>query len=157
MPEGAVIVDRRTAWGNPFYRCEHRGLVHYGPKHLERFGREWDYEGRISSAGMRHDQWFAKDDIVETYVRWGTPAEYVELFELTLTNPTPGMRLAHPSAGGRFTRCTIDDIREQLTGKTLACWCPLHAKDGGRAPCHADVLLRLANPGIKWTPESDSA
>jgi hypothetical protein len=29
-----------------------------------------------------------------------------------------------------------------LRGKDLACWCPLNQ------PCHADVLLELANPGI---------
>lgn len=29
--------------------------------------------------------------------------------------------------------------REQLRGRSLACWCPL---DG---PCHADVLIELAN------------
>lgn len=29
---------------------------------------------------------------------------------------------------------------EQLRGKDLACWCPLD-----EAPCHADVLLHLAN------------
>lgn len=31
-----------------------------------------------------------------------------------------------------------DDI-EELRGKDLACWCPLNQ------PCHADVLLELAN------------
>jgi hypothetical protein len=30
-------------------------------------------------------------------------------------------------------------IRETLSGKDLACWCPLDK------PCHADVLLELAN------------
>lgn len=29
--------------------------------------------------------------------------------------------------------------RRELRGKDLACWCPLDA------PCHADVLLKLAN------------
>jgi len=29
--------------------------------------------------------------------------------------------------------------RRHLTGKNLACWCPLDK------PCHADVLLRIAN------------
>ena len=29
----------------------------------------------------------------------------------------------------------------ELAGKDLACWCPLDGK-----PCHADVLLALANP-----------
>jgi hypothetical protein len=31
-------------------------------------------------------------------------------------------------------------VRRDLTGKDLACWCPLDQ------PCHADVLLELANP-----------
>lgn len=30
-------------------------------------------------------------------------------------------------------------IRSELRGKDLACWCPLSS------PCHADVLLELAN------------
>jgi len=34
---------------------------------------------------------------------------------------------------------TADDVRRDLAGKNLACWCP----PGG--PCHADVLLELAN------------
>ena len=33
----------------------------------------------------------------------------------------------------------LQDIRQKLGGKNLACWCPLHR------PCHADVLLKLAN------------
>ena len=37
--------------------------------------------------------------------------------------------------------CTPDDIRAELSGKSLACWC----KPG--QPCHADVLLELANGG----------
>ena len=32
-------------------------------------------------------------------------------------------------------------VRLELAGRDLACWCP------GQAPCHADVLLQLANPG----------
>ena len=36
-------------------------------------------------------------------------------------------------------RPTLDDIRSELRGKNLACWCPLDQ------PCHADVLLELAN------------
>lgn len=34
----------------------------------------------------------------------------------------------------------IYDIRKELGGKNLACWCPLDK------PCHADILLKLANP-----------
>lgn len=35
------------------------------------------------------------------------------------------------------------DIERELAGKNLACWCPLDQ------PCHADVLLEIAN---KETP-----
>jgi hypothetical protein len=39
---------------------------------------------------------------------------------------------------------SLSEIRE-LRGKDLACWCPLVDKDGNPVPCHADVLLELAN------------
>ncbi len=51
-----------------------------------------------------------------------TPALAVALFEEVLVQ--------HP---GRFPAL------ETLRGRDLACWCPPHQ------PCHADVLLRLAN------------
>lgn len=34
---------------------------------------------------------------------------------------------------------TLDDVDAELRAKVLACWCPLNQ------PCHADVLLELAN------------
>lgn len=37
------------------------------------------------------------------------------------------------------------DARRELRGKDLACWCPLVDKNGRHVPCHADVLLELAN------------
>lgn len=36
-------------------------------------------------------------------------------------------------------RPTIDEIRAALAGYNLACWCPIGS------PCHADVLLAIAN------------
>ncbi|HKY58355.1 MAG TPA: DUF4326 domain-containing protein [Aeromicrobium sp.] len=35
----------------------------------------------------------------------------------------------------------IADLTPELAGRDLACWCPLDQ------PCHADVLLELANGG----------
>lgn len=40
---------------------------------------------------------------------------------------------------GRPGETAYDTIRRELAGKDLACWCPLDA------PCHADVLLKIAN------------
>ena len=34
---------------------------------------------------------------------------------------------------------TVDDVRRELAGHDLACWCPLDLA------CHADVLLAVAN------------
>ena len=34
---------------------------------------------------------------------------------------------------------TVNEIRNELRGKDLACWCRLDK------PCHADVLLEIAN------------
>ena len=33
---------------------------------------------------------------------------------------------------------TVDEIRAELAGRDLACWCPLSS------PCHADTLLAIA-------------
>jgi hypothetical protein len=38
-----------------------------------------------------------------------------------------------------------DAVRRRLVGKNLACWCPLVNSHGEYSPCHADVLLSLAN------------
>jgi Domain of unknown function (DUF4326) len=34
---------------------------------------------------------------------------------------------------------TVDDVKRDLRGRDLACYCPLDV------PCHADVLLAIAN------------
>ena len=38
-----------------------------------------------------------------------------------------------------LTPVSVDDIRAELRGHDLACWCPIDQ------PCHADVLLEIAN------------
>ena len=41
---------------------------------------------------------------------------------------------------------TIEQVRQDLRGKNLACWCPLDQ------PCHADVLLQVANAARRTEP-----
>lgn len=43
----------------------------------------------------------------------------------------------------------IDLVKHELAGKDLACWCPLDK------PCHADVLLEIANQGENENGSSD--
>lgn len=63
--------------------------------------------------------------------RWGNP------YPLTEHSPTAAVALyrawllEHPDL--------LDAARAELGGRSLACWCP------PGAPCHADVLLDLAN------------
>jgi hypothetical protein len=58
----------------------------------------------------------------------GDAAKCVALFEAMMEQEL---------AAGR-----MKDMLAELRGKDLACFCPLNA------PCHADVLLRLANNNI---------
>lgn len=66
----------------------------------------------------------------------------VELFEKwlagTLVLP-PETRMSRPP--------TRDQIRHELAGLDLVCWCPLADGRGRPVPCHADVLLDIANDG----------
>lgn len=136
MPEGAVYVGRPTKFGNPFgYRERMGGLVRYRPADPGAY----EFEGRISADRMRHDYFHPDGRVVHYEVRWATRHELVELFRRTLIEPDRGMLGASPSKAGRFLNVTVDDIRRELAGRDLVCWCPLGQ------PCHADVLLELAN------------
>lgn len=61
-------------------------------------------------------------DITDSF----SAAQCVHRFQVWLAASTAGSRL-------------VDDAKQFLRGKNLACWC----KPG--TPCHADVLLELAN------------
>ena len=53
------------------------------------------------------------------------------------------------SSRGPLAVPTVQDVRKHLAGLVLACFCPLDV------PCHADVLLELANdPGHFFTERS---
>ena len=79
--------------------------------------------------------------------RVGAPSAYwmgPGLASPSRPNPVPKMDAEHVVAVYRNMVTTNNanfergDVRE-LAGKNLACWCPLDQ------PCHADVLLELAN------------
>lgn len=57
---------------------------------------------------------------------------------LTYTNPPGWFGASCPSM---VWRSEIIARLPELRGRNLACWCPLDS------PCHADVLLELANDG----------
>lgn len=150
-PEGAVVVARPTKWGNPFGYRQHTGLARMPGACDPAAG--WEYEGRISADGARHDYHHPDGRITVCHVRYMTRAEVVETFRLALLGgDTPSMQSAFPGGRGKWLGrwagkhphqhreyVTVEDVCRELAGKDLACWCPLDQ------PCHADVLLEVAN------------
>lgn len=62
-------------------------------------------------------------------------------------NPYPIDAYGRDAAVGMFRLYAIqvlgsEKIEADLAGKNLACWCPLDQ------PCHADVLLEIANRDV---------
>ena len=75
--------------------------------------------------------------------KWGNPysvsgettaADAVEMFRDMLNRAPQG-----DGQWGRKGETVFDTIRREVRGHDLACWCPLNQ------PCHADVLLEIAN------------
>ena len=81
---------------------------------------------------------------VDRSTRWGNPYKtHSDGYPMTpeLAVGCFSALLRGDSAGWvmRDTLSTPHDVKTLLRGKNLACWCALDR------PCHADVLLRLAN------------
>ena len=87
------------------------------------------YVGRGSKYGNPWRIWWEPK-----FRRWVTQADHNATSERFLTErEAKGCAVKHFA----FWAWRLDI--ESLRGKDLACWCPLSA------PCHADVLLELAN------------
>lgn len=93
MPDGAVVVDRSSRWGNPYLLG--------------------DVLRSFPSLTVEQCQAFV-----------------VNQFRDLIRSPQLRAQHGYPSDG---------EIRRDLAGRDLACWCPLDQ------PCHADVLLEIAN------------
>lgn len=131
MPEGAIYVGRGSKWGNPFRLNDRSGLAREPA--IENPDKPWEYEGRISAAGTRHDFHHPGGTVTIVHVRYMTLDEILLCYRAYVT-------------GGEWPcdwkrHSLVEEIRAELAGKDLACWCPLSS------PCHADVLLELANGG----------
>lgn len=123
MPEGAVYVGRPGPFGNPFDF------------------RSGECCWLALSYGCRGDAAGRREASVKAYRDWITapPGHVTVEYERGCAfqgggNAVPvGPRIKVGRAP------TMDAIRRDLRGKVLACWCPIGS------PCHADVLLELAN------------
>lgn len=119
----AVIVDRRTKWGNPFKvgtAAIHLGRGAYSPTDVG-----WAHRLNLGIVHHPLAEVIDASAAVEMYSGW--LARRFMLVDDTLMS-------------------SDDAVRCELAGRDLACWC----KPGD--PCHADVLLELANPTDQENP-----
>ena len=70
--------------------------------------------------------------VVTRPTKWGNP------HPLELVRAEAVRRYREDLLGGR-SAVTVEDVKRELRGRDLACYCPLDE------PCHADVLLSIAN------------
>ena len=70
--------------------------------------------------------------VVTRPTKWGNP------YPLALGRSQAVCRYRTDLLAGRLD-ITVEQVREELRGRDLACYCPLDE------PCHADVLLEIAN------------
>ena len=118
MPENTVYVGRPTIYGNPFeaFKTECCGF--------------WDVRDDNGVTYLvDHNATHAESHLPRWAKSYAT-RESVRLFHDDLTYWLGG-RMSHDPA--------LAEAIHGLRGKDLACWCPLDK------PCHADVLLELAN------------
>ena len=69
--------------------------------------------------------------------KWGNPFVINES-----RTRTEAIRLYERALAGKGSVAlpfTVADVKRELAGRDLACWCPLDVE------CHADVLLAIAN------------
>lgn len=87
--------------------------------------------------------------IVSRPSKWGNPFKAGERLSVTSKGVPIGTTLVADASIAVFLfRRYVEHHEldlEPLRGKDLACWCPMVDSEGNRVPCHADVLLELAN------------
>ena len=80
--------------------------------------------------------------IVARPSKWGNPIKVGETLKVKVGDDTLGQLVATAMFAVYLFRRYVEHYKvdvSELRGKDLACWCPLDQ------PCHADVLLELAN------------
>ena len=124
MPPNTVSVTRPGKWGNPFdFRSSDCCWLALS------YGCRGDSKGRQEASVRAFREWVEPppkgQKLVRTErgVRMGDDEKSFQIGPRFIVGPPP----------------TIGQIRAELAGKNLACFC---APD---APCHADVLLEIAN------------
>jgi hypothetical protein len=119
MPSNTVKVDRTTKWGNPFnFRASEHCWTALA------YGEKGNPSGRHAAS-------------VKAFRDWITSPAGMRLEACGLYAEKEGKSI--PVAVAPTVEAGAPPDLAELRGKNLACWCALDQ------PCHADVLLELAN------------
>jgi hypothetical protein len=122
MPENTIYVGRPTQFGNPFeaYKCDCCGY--------------WDVRDENGVTYLVDHPYARRPEVRADRRTWTSKQEaHREAVRLYAHEATYWF-------GGRINNDPdFADAVRGLRGKDLACWCTLDQ------PCHADVLLKLAN------------
>lgn len=114
-PEGAVAVGRPGKWGNP-----------WRIRRDEALDKQWDILENIPDLGETSIDHAGSPERARALA----VLNFRLLLQGSLDEPPP-----YP---------TVDEIRAELAGRDLMCWCPL-PEPGQPDHCHAAVLIELAN------------
>ena len=137
MPENVVYVGRPSPWGNP-WPIEHADIQ---PWLALALGQRADEAGRRASAVIAYRWWLANDGSPFP-VASATPGpgdlEYTDGTTRHISDVAAAMGVLMLGRGTLAIPADRPDLTP-LRGHDLVCWCPLDQ------PCHADVLLELAN------------
>ncbi len=122
-PENTVVVSRPSKWGNPFTIGSFKQVR----------GARQEFSVSVMG-GIRsyiQSQHHARQIATDEFRKW-------------LALPRPLNVYNHHWQMIDRHAFIVENLGE-LRGKNLACWCPLVDADGNPVPCHADVLLEIAN------------
>lgn len=119
MPQGTVYVGRPTKWGNPWEVARWHDGIWFVHFNRNACRSHWP-EGYQVPYGAMPVMLYSEVAAIQTAY---------DLFERNATD--------------KYQESFRELVRTELAGLNLACWCPLDA------PCHADVLGRIAN-GEEW-------
>jgi hypothetical protein len=113
-PENTVYVGRGSKWGNPF-------------KIMGEGKTGWLYAFSINRKIL--DPYILVNDHYNN-----TQNDAVKMFAKWLRGKLPAEKFGYLPEPP-----TKEEIKKNLKGKNLMCWCSIDS------PCHADILLQIAN------------
>jgi hypothetical protein len=122
MPDDAIYVGRPGKWGNPF--------------NFSTSDNCWN----ALALGCRGDRKGRQEASVKAFRNWVlNPGGRIAEMEFGIVCEAKGKTIPIGPRAKAGLAPSIDEIKKELRGKNLACWCALSS------PCHADILLEIAN------------